>query len=84
MRPVQYRASCLVTVENPEKKAEYGRGTWALLHTIAARYPDNPNDTERMDHFNFIFLLSRLFPCPDCREHFQEMLRKYPPQVQLP
>lgn len=71
----------LVYVDDPEKRAELGRGTWALLHTMAARYPDSPTETERMDHFNFIYLLGHVFPCPDCREHFKGMIEKYPPQV---
>lgn len=66
---------------NPEKKAELGRGTWALLHTIAARYPDKPSVNTQVLHFDFIHALSLIFPCPECAKHFQQTLQDDPPKV---
>ncbi|KAI7867921.1 ERV/ALR sulfhydryl oxidase domain-containing protein [Spinellus fusiger] len=66
---------------NATAKAELGRSTWKLLHTMAARYPETPTPDERLALQQFITLLSRLYPCGECAEHFQAILRKYPPQT---
>ncbi|KAI8142410.1 ERV/ALR sulfhydryl oxidase domain-containing protein [Fennellomyces sp. T-0311] len=66
---------------NATLKAELGRSTWKLLHTMAAQYPENPAPDERQALNQFIMLLSRLYPCGECAAHFQQLLRKYPPQT---
>lgn len=38
---------------NPNKE-ELGRGTWMLLHSIAAKYPDKPSRSERRDIKNLV------------------------------
>ncbi|CAG8611889.1 27108_t:CDS:2 [Gigaspora margarita] len=58
-------------------RAELGRGTWKLLHTMMARFPENPTTSEKEALRNFLHLFSRLYPCAE----FQEILKKYPPQV---
>ncbi|KAF7726510.1 hypothetical protein EC973_008641 [Apophysomyces ossiformis] len=66
---------------NATVKAELGRSTWKLLHTMMARYPEEPNASEREALNQFILLLSRLYPCGECAEHFQRLLQDYPPQT---
>jgi HAMP domain-containing protein len=66
---------------NETARAELGRSTWRLLHTMAQRYPDKPTDDERQTFKSFIYLLSRLYPCAECAAHFQTMLKQYPPQT---
>ncbi|XP_058217063.1 FAD-linked sulfhydryl oxidase ERV1-like isoform X2 [Rhododendron vialii] len=49
----------------PVTKEELGRATWIFLHTLAAQ----------MD------ILSRMYPCKECADHFKEILRANPVQV---
>lgn len=44
-------------------RAELGRATWKLLHTMASRYPEKPKPDERAAMKQWIMLLSRLYPC---------------------
>lgn len=55
-----------------------GRGTWTLLHSIAAQYPSQPTPTQQTDVRGFIGSLSRLYPCWVCAEDFQVFLAKSP------
>lgn len=64
-----------------EIRAELGRGTWNLLHRMAAQYPERPTEDERMDMLLFIKLLSRLYACKECAGHFREMLERSPPEL---
>ncbi|PGH26454.1 hypothetical protein AJ80_01953 [Polytolypa hystricis UAMH7299] len=66
---------------NETAKAELGRATWKLLHTMMGRYPDKPSEEEKETLKAFIYLFSRLYPCGECASHFREHLKKYPPQV---
>ncbi|ORZ10567.1 FAD-linked sulfhydryl oxidase ERV2 [Absidia repens] len=66
---------------NATAKAELGRSTWKLLHTMMSRYPEQPTADERTALDQFIHLLSRLYPCGECAEHFQKLLKLYPPQT---
>ncbi|GAA6006526.1 hypothetical protein JCM10207_004962 [Rhodosporidiobolus poonsookiae] len=66
---------------NATAKAELGRASWKLLHTMAARFPENPTDDERETFKSFLFLFSRLYPCGECAAEFQSLLRKFPPQT---
>ncbi|KNZ44403.1 uncharacterized protein VP01_91g10 [Puccinia sorghi] len=59
-----------------------------FMHTMTARFPEKPTADEREALKAFIYLFSRfvafpisLYPCGDCARHFQELLKRYPPQV---
>ncbi|KAK3816571.1 MAG: ERV/ALR sulfhydryl oxidase domain-containing protein [Benniella sp.] len=62
-------------------RAELGRATWKLIHTMASRYPLEPKPDERAAVKQWIMLLSRLYPCGECAEHFQKLLKEHPPQT---
>lgn len=66
---------------NETAKAELGRATWTYLHTMMARYPENPTEEQQEALRSFIYLFARLYPCGECAVHFQKHLSKYPPQV---
>ncbi|KAI5967602.1 hypothetical protein KGF57_000330 [Candida theae] len=66
---------------NETLKAELGRASWRLFHTILARYPDEPSTHERATLGNYIQLFAQVYPCGDCARHFQQLLSKYPPQT---
>ncbi|KAG4095456.1 ERV/ALR sulfhydryl oxidase domain-containing protein [Neocallimastix lanati (nom. inval.)] len=63
---------------DPVVRAELGRATWTLLHSITSRFPENPTEEEADALAQFIFLTARLYPCGDCAKHFQKMLEKIP------
>lgn len=66
---------------NATAKAELGRATWKLLHTMTLRYPEEPTQDERDALDNYFHLFSRLYPCGECAAEFQQLLKKFPPQT---
>ena len=56
----------------PLYRDELGRSTWGLLHTMAAYYPEKPNENQEKLMQNFIDGLAEFFPCEDCASDFQE------------
>ncbi|KAH9917215.1 ERV/ALR sulfhydryl oxidase domain-containing protein [Amylocystis lapponica] len=66
---------------NATAKAELGRATWKLLHTMTLRYPEAPTQDERDALGNYFHLFSRLYPCGECAAEFQQLLKKFPPQT---
>lgn len=73
--------SAMLTSSSHPRRAELGHATWKFLHTMVARYPDEPTEEDQLALKTFITLLSRLYPCGECAEHFRQLLAKYPPQV---
>ena len=57
-------------------KQEIGRNTWALLHSMAASYPNEPTDEDKKQITNFMYGLANLFPCKICGGHLLKMLKK--------
>ncbi|KAK4201682.1 ERV/ALR sulfhydryl oxidase domain-containing protein [Triangularia verruculosa] len=68
-------------LENATAKAELGRASWKLFHTMMARFPEEPTADDSTALRTYIQLFARLYPCGDCAAHFQKLLEKYPPQV---
>lgn len=68
-------------LENATLKAELGRSSWHLLHTMLAKFPDEPTEDDKASLKNYVYLFARLYPCGDCARHFQAILKQYPPQV---
>ncbi|PON90568.1 ERV/ALR sulfhydryl oxidase domain containing protein [Trema orientale] len=65
----------------PVSKEELGRATWTLLHTLAARYPDNPTRQQKKDVKELIAILARMYPCKECADHFKRILSENPVQA---
>ncbi|KAI0234950.1 FAD-linked sulfhydryl oxidase ALR [Lamellibrachia satsuma] len=72
----------LPRVDCPVDVNELGRGTWSMLHTIAAYYPEVPTRKRQRDLRQFIYLFSDLYPCDTCAEDFRKQLKKSVPDVQ--
>ncbi|KAI2149587.1 hypothetical protein LOY89_002054 [Ophidiomyces ophidiicola] len=73
---------------NETAKAELGRASWRLLHTMMARFPEKPAKHEQEALRSYIFLFARLstddrvlYDSGECAAHFQQHLQKFPPQV---
>nr|GLL47279.1 FAD-linked sulfhydryl oxidase ERV1 [Ipomoea trifida] len=65
----------------PVTKEELGRATWVFLHTLAAQYPEKPTRQQKKDVKELMAILSRMYPCKDCADHFKEVLRANPVQA---
>ncbi|KAI0098537.1 ERV/ALR sulfhydryl oxidase domain-containing protein [Nemania sp. FL0031] len=68
-------------LENATAKAELGRASWKLFHTMMARFPEKPTEEDSLALKTYIKLFARLYPCGDCASHFQKLLKKFPPQI---
>ena len=62
-------------------KEDVGRATWTFLHTLAAQYPDKPSFQQKRDAKQLIDILTRMYPCGECAEHFTQVVRAHPPVV---
>lgn len=60
---------------------ELGRASWTLLHTMAASYPEKPNNDQKQKMLNFINSLAEFYPCYKCKMHFRQQVIDYPPNV---
>lgn len=52
-----------------------GRRAWFVLHSFAAKYPDNPTKADKVAMTNLIAAFGQLYPCKLCRGHLQQQLR---------
>jgi hypothetical protein len=66
--------------ECPIDRAELGRGTWQLIHTLAAYLPESPTIQQQEAAKQFIISLSILYPCHICQPHFHAFVQKVPPR----
>ncbi|KAL8139283.1 hypothetical protein V2J09_005304 [Rumex salicifolius] len=65
----------------PVTKEELGRATWTFLHALGAQYPENPTRQQKKDVKELMAILSRMYPCKECADHFKEVLRANPVQA---
>jgi hypothetical protein len=56
-------------------KEELGRATWVFLHTLAAQFPERPSRQQQRDARQLMDSFTRIYPCADCAQHFQEIVR---------
>ena len=57
-------------------KPEIGRRTWALLHSIANTFPENPSEKDKIMMQKFLYGLARSYPCKICGGHLIRMLNR--------
>lgn len=55
--------------------------SFLLLNSVAARFPLKPTPSEREAYSSFLYLFSRVYPCGECAQHFQHLLKLHPPQT---
>jgi hypothetical protein len=51
---------------------------WHTIHVVALSYPSNPNYAQKRAAKEFYESMAELIPCPMCREHYKEHLKKLP------
>ncbi|ODN78528.1 hypothetical protein L202_04152 [Cryptococcus amylolentus CBS 6039] len=66
---------------NATAKAELGRSAWRVLHLMTLRYPEEPTEDDRLALKSYFHLFSRLYPCGECAQEFQKLLKEFPPQT---
>ncbi|KAI5066931.1 hypothetical protein GOP47_0017459 [Adiantum capillus-veneris] len=65
----------------PASKESLGHATWTFLHTLAAQFPEKPTRQQQRDAKELMAILSRLYPCKECADHFKEVLKANPVQA---
>jgi hypothetical protein len=60
---------------------ELGRAAWKVLHATAEQYPPNPTYEEQQTALQFVYSFAKMYPCLKCRLHFQQLLKRLPPDV---
>ncbi|XP_071736806.1 FAD-linked sulfhydryl oxidase ERV1-like [Rutidosis leptorrhynchoides] len=65
----------------PVTKEELGRATWTFIHTLGAQYPEKPTRQQKKDVKELMAILSRIYPCKECADHFKEVLSSNPVQA---
>ena len=56
----------------------WGASAWLFLHTITFNYPNNPSIEDKKNFHQFFDSLKYTIPCPLCKEHYKENLKKNP------
>eukprot|EP00465_Bigelowiella_longifila_P007552 CAMPEP_0185261746 /NCGR_PEP_ID=MMETSP1359-20130426/10073_1 /TAXON_ID=552665 /ORGANISM="Bigelowiella longifila, Strain CCMP242" /LENGTH=189 /DNA_ID=CAMNT_0027848469 /DNA_START=125 /DNA_END=694 /DNA_ORIENTATION=+ len=65
----------------PLNRKELGRSTWALLHTMAAYYPENPSKIQQQEMEQFMRLAAKLYPCGYCADTTTQEISFNPPRT---
>ena len=65
-------------IQCPPNSATIGKGTWTLLHSMAAWYPDSPSNNDQITIKNFMEGLAKFYPCTYCAEDFRMNVEKNP------
>ena len=68
----------------PPDTAEIGRAAWAVLHGVAAYYPERPTREDREALRGLAHGLARLYPCAECRRHLPSDLAAASPPMRRP
>ncbi|XP_031347931.1 FAD-linked sulfhydryl oxidase ALR isoform X2 [Photinus pyralis] len=63
-----------IRLDCPLDKDELGNATWGLLHTMASKYPDQPNEEQKRDMKQFFNLLGKFYPCEYCAKDLRKEL----------
>mgnify|MGYP000868131386 CR=1 FL=1 len=66
---------------HPMEPREWGRHAWAFLHTSTFSYPENPSAVQKESAKQVFRNIGNILPCPVCRGHYNENIKKNPPKV---
>lgn len=56
----------------------WGPAGWHFMHTVAMTYPEIPSDQDKEKYRVFYESIGEVLPCPACRRHYQDNLKKLP------
>lgn len=68
-------------VDGPPSPEEVGRSTWTFLHTLAAAYPEHPDEETKRETWNLLRALGKVYPCRWCTDDWKEQIQKKPPPL---
>lgn len=56
----------------------WGPAGWHFMHAVTMTYPEVPSDQDKERYRIFFESITAVLPCPACRRHYQENLKKLP------
>lgn len=56
----------------------WGPHAWEFLHAVTFDYPNDPSSSQKKAMKKFFHSLAPILPCNNCKNHFSDMLNKYP------
>lgn len=59
------------------------RASWAYLHTLAAFYPDKPDEAHAKRMHEFMLSYARFYPCGYCADTTSEEMVRNPPRTHI-
>mgnify|MGYP001124205622 CR=1 FL=1 len=80
-KPTQNEAPFWEMPDNPPDIVEMGNAGWTTIHSFAAYYPDQPNETQKHHAQQFLTSFMELFPCTWCGDDMKEYMIDKPPRL---
>lgn len=68
--------------EDPPDVNQLGASSWDLLHSIAAKYPNEPTSVQKNEMTEFLTIFSHIYPCHWCAHDFEKYIREHSPKVE--
>ncbi|KAK2195416.1 bifunctional ERV-ALR sulfhydryl oxidase domain superfamily/ERV-ALR sulfhydryl oxidase domain/Sulfhydryl oxidase ALR-ERV [Babesia duncani] len=65
----------------PPTRSELGRAGWLYLHSMAARFPEKPDEMESLKTKAWLYSFAELYPCHICRDGLVDLYRSNPPNT---
>ena len=56
----------------------WGPKLWFFMHTISFNYPENPNQEDKRNYYDFFHNLKNIIPCSVCKNHYAQHLQNNP------
>jgi hypothetical protein len=60
---------------------QWGTPAWNFLHALTFEYPDDPSYQTIQNMSAYITAFSDILPCDKCKQHFKQLLIKFPPRL---
>ena len=84
IEPQLVRVDAVSMLTTPLSREDMGRANWVAMHALVGALEDDvatsaltPSDLA--DVRAYIGILTRLYPCEECRRHFDALVMQFPP-----